>query len=183
MADLLHRSLSTPEAGIAVVAVGADRDAPGLEAPRSQGVDTFLVDFAEADSRDAWADTLADTVESYSPDLVVLSGLMRLVPPGFVRRFDGRLINTHPSFLPDFPGPHAVADQLKAGVEMAGASIIAVDDGVDTGPVIVQQRVSVEPGDTAQTLHTRIKQTERQLLWDLVVELSSGERTLPLQQK
>jgi Folate-dependent phosphoribosylglycinamide formyltransferase PurN len=66
---------------------------------------------------------------------------------------------------------------------MAGASIIAVDDGVDTGPVIVQQRVSVEPGDTAQTLHTRIKQTERQLLWDVVVELSSGERTLPLQQK
>ena len=166
-----------------MVAVGADRDAPGLEAPRSQGVDTFVVDFVEADSRDAWADTLADTVESYAPDLVVLSGLMRLVPPDFVRRFDSRLVNTHPSFLPDFPGPHAVADQLKAGVEMAGASIIAVDDGVDTGPVIVQQRVSVEPGDTAQTLHTRIKKTERQLLWDLVVELSSGERTLPLQQK
>jgi len=182
MADLLWRVHAHPEAGLDVVAVGADREAPGLEAAKEHGVETFVVEFPGSDRRAEWGETLADTVEGYSPDLVVLSGLMRLVPPDVVRRFDGRLINTHPSYLPDFPGAHAVREQLEAGVSEAGASIIVVDDGVDTGPIIEQQRVPVLPDDSEESLHNRIKQTERDLLWRVLTELATGQRTLPVRQ-
>jgi Folate-dependent phosphoribosylglycinamide formyltransferase PurN len=107
---------------------------------------------------------------------------MRLVPPDVVRHFEGRLINTHPSYLPDFPGPHAVRDQVEAGVREAGASIIVVDNGVDTGPIIEQQRVAVMRDDTEESLHNRIKQTERDLLWRVLTELAAGQRRLPVGQ-
>ena len=182
MADLLQRVREHPEAGLEVVAVGADREAPGLEDAKSVGVETFVVEFPGPDRRVEWGQKLADTVETYSPDLVVLSGLMRLVPPEVVRRFQGRLINTHPSYLPNFPGPHAVRDQIEAGVSEAGASIIAVDNGVDTGPLIEQERVAVMPDDSAESLHHRIKQTERELLWTVLTELAAGQRRLPVGQ-
>ena len=182
MADLLRRVREYPDAGLDVVAVGADRVAPGLASAKDHGVETFVVEFPGSDRRAEWGEKLADTVEAYSPDLVVLSGLMRLVPPDVVRRFEGRLINTHPSYLPDFPGPHAVRDQVEAGVSQAGASIIVVDNGVDTGPIIEQQRVAVMPDDTEESLHNRIKQTERDLLWRVLTELAAGQRRLPVGQ-
>jgi phosphoribosylglycinamide formyltransferase-1 len=145
-------------------------------------VETFVVTFPGSDRRAEWGEKLADTLESYSPDLVVLSGLMRLLPPETVQRFQGRLINTHPSYLPDFPGAHAVGDQVEAGVSDAGASIIVVDNGVDTGPIIEQQRVAVMPDDSEASLHARIKQVERELLWRVLTELAGGQRTLPVGQ-
>ena len=182
MADLLRRVREHPDAGLDVVAVGADWEAPGLASARNHGVETFVVEFPGSDRRAEWGEKLADTVEAYSPDVVVLSGLMRLVPPDVVRHFEGRLINTHPSYLPDFPGPHAVRDQVEAGVREAGASIIVVDNGVDTGPIIEQQHVAVMPDDSEESLHNRIKQTERDLLWRVLTELAAGQRRLPVGQ-
>ena len=182
MADLLGRVDEHPEAGLDVVAVGADRDAPGLERATEHGVETFVVEFPGPERREEWGAQLAVRLDSFSPDLVVLSGLMRLVPPDVVRRFHGRLINTHPSYLPEFPGPHAVKDQVEAGVKEAGASIIVVDNGVDTGPIVEQQRVAVMGGDSTESLHNRIKQTERELLWRVLTELAAGQRSLPVGQ-
>ncbi|HET8928542.1 MAG TPA: formyltransferase family protein, partial [Microbacterium sp.] len=94
--------------------------------------------------------------------------LMRLLPSEVVARYAPRIINTHPAYLPEFPGAHGVRDALAAGVTQTGASIIVVDDGVDSGRIIAQERVPVLPGDDEHTLHARIKPVERRLLIDVV---------------
>jgi phosphoribosylglycinamide formyltransferase-1 len=107
--------------------------------------------------------------------MVILSGFQRLVPPAFVRRFAPMLLNTHPAFLPEFPGAHAVRDAVEARVTETGATVIVVDDGVDTGPVLAQRRVPVADGDTESTLHDRIKVVERELLADVVRDIADRE--------
>jgi len=99
---------------------------------------------------------------------------MRLLPPSVVAALSPNLLNTHPSYLPEFPGAHAVRDALAAGVTQTGGSVIVVDDGVDTGPVIVQRRVPVESGDTEGVLHERIKLVERELLVQAVLDIANG---------
>ena len=158
-----------------VVAVGADSEASGLEHARSAGIPTFVEPLERGADRDAWGDRLADVVESYAPDLVILSGFMRVLPPTFVHRFAPMIINTHPSFLPEFPGAHAVRDACAAGVTETGASVIVVDDDVDTGPILAQRRVSVLDGDTETVLHDRIKIVERELLAEVVRDLAERE--------
>ncbi|RIJ51197.1 phosphoribosylglycinamide formyltransferase [Clavibacter lycopersici] len=157
-----------------VVAVGADRDADGLRFAEERGIPTFTVPFASFADRAAWGDELAAAIAGWEPDLVVLSGFMRLLPPRAVQAFAPRIVNTHPAYLPEFPGAHAVRDAIAAGVTSSGASIIVVDTGVDTGPVLAQERVPVEPGDTEHTLHERIKVVERRLLVDTVRAISLG---------
>ena len=157
-----------------VVAVGADRDADGLAHAEAFGIPTFTVPFTSFDSREAWGDELLATITEWQPDLVVLSGLMRLLPPGVVETLAPRLINTHPAYLPEFPGAHAVRDALAAGVEQTGASVIVVDHGVDTGPVLAQERVAVLLDDTEHSLHERIKPVERRLLTDVVRGIADG---------
>lgn len=157
-----------------VVAVGADRDADGLAHAEAFGIPTFSVPFTSFDSREAWGDELLATISEWQPDLVVLSGLMRIVPPRVVEAFAPRLINTHPAYLPEFPGAHAVRDALAAGVAQTGASVIVVDSGVDTGPLLAQERVPVLPDDTEHSLHERIKPVERRLLTDVVRGIADG---------
>ncbi len=161
-----------------VVAVGADVDAPGLEHARHFGIPTFVEPLERGADRDAWGDKLADRVAEFEPDLVILSGFMRLLPAGFVRRFAPMLINTHPSFLPEFPGAHAVRDAIAAGVDESGASVIVVDDGVDTGPILAQHRVPVLEGDTEESLHDRIKIVERDLLAEVVRDIAARESAM-----
>jgi phosphoribosylglycinamide formyltransferase-1 len=103
---------------------------------------------------------------------------MRLLPPALVAEFSPALINTHPAFLPEFPGAHGVRDALAAGVTQTGASVIVVDDGVDTGPILAQERVPILSGDTEHTLHERIKPVERRLLIDVVRGIATGEIAL-----
>ena len=158
-----------------VVAVGADADVAGLNHARDRNIPTFIEPFDSGADRDAWGARLADRVASYDPDLIILSGFMRIVPPGFVRRFAPMLLNTHPSFLPDFPGAHAVRDAVEAGVTETGASVIVVDDGVDTGPILAQRRVPILDGDTESTLHDRIKIVERELLVEVVRDIANRE--------
>ena len=176
LADLLHRIDSEPHAGVEVVAVGADREASGLEHARQRDIPTFVTAFASHSSRESWGDQLIADIDRFQPDLVVLSGLMRLVPDRVVARYTPALINTHPAYLPEFPGAHAVADQIAAGVSEAGASVIVVDQGIDTGPILAQERVPVRPDDTIETLHSRIKEAERHLLWPVLLSYARGER-------
>lgn len=158
--------------------VGADRPADGLEHAEEFGVPTFTVPFRAFESREAWGEELASQLRAWKPDLIVLSGLMRLLPAGVVAEFSPRIINTHPAYLPEFPGAHGVRDALAAGATQTGASVIVVDDGVDSGPILAQERVSIEPGDTEATLHARIKPVERRLLIDVVRRIATGDLDL-----
>ena len=158
-----------------VVAVGSDRPgAAGLERARRHGVPTFVVPLTDHADRAVWDAALADAVAAHEPDLLVLAGFMRLVGPAVLGRFGGRTLNTHPSLLPAFPGAHAVRDALAHGVEVTGASVILVDEGVDTGPVLAQRTVPVLAGDDEAALHERIKVVERSLLVDVVSAAAAG---------
>jgi len=157
-----------------VVAVGADRDADGLVHAEEHGVPSFTVPFTSFDSREAWGDALLEQIEQWQPDLVILSGFMRLLPAHVVDALSPNLINTHPAFLPEFPGAHGVRDALRAGVGETGASLIVVDNGVDSGPIIAQERVPVMPDDTEAALHERIKPVERRLLVQAVLDIANG---------
>ncbi|AWB87119.1 phosphoribosylglycinamide formyltransferase [Mycetocola zhujimingii] len=157
-----------------VVAVGADREADGLAHAEEFGIPTFTVPFSSFASREEWGVALLEQIRVWNPDLVVLSGFMRLLPRTVVDALAPHLINTHPAYLPEFPGAHGVRDALAAGVDETGASIIVVDNGVDQGPVIVQERVPVLPGDTEQELHDRIKPVERRLLVQTVLDIANG---------
>ncbi len=157
-----------------VVAIGADRDADGLALGEEFSIPTFTVPFSSHASRDAWGDELLTQIQQWQPDLVVLSGLMRLLPPRVVEALSPHLINTHPAYLPEFPGAHGVRDALAAGATQTGASLIVVDNGVDAGPIIAQERVPVMPGDTESSLHERIKPVERRLLVQAVLDIANG---------
>ncbi|KQM84494.1 phosphoribosylglycinamide formyltransferase [Agromyces sp. Leaf222] len=161
-----------------VVAIGADRDADGLALGEEFGIPTFTVPFTAYPDRDAWGAELIEQVRLWEPDLVILSGLMRLVPPAVVDAFSPALINTHPAYLPEFPGAHGVRDALAAGVDQTGASLIVVDNSVDGGPIIAQERIPVLPGDTESSLHDRIKPVERRLMIQAVLDIANSHLDL-----
>lgn len=161
-----------------VVAIGADRDADGLAHGEDYGIPTFVVPFGAFETRDAWGDELLAHVRQWDADLVILSGFMRLLPPRVVSSLAPNLLNTHPAYLPEFPGAHGVRDALAAGVSETGASVIVVDDGVDSGPIVAQRRVPVRPGDTEARLHDRIKLVERELLVQVVLDIANSHVNL-----
>jgi phosphoribosylglycinamide formyltransferase-1 len=157
-----------------VVAIGADRDADGFAHAEEFGIPTFSVALSSFADRETWGDALLAEIGLWAPDLVLLSGFMKLLPPRVVDALSPRLLNTHPAFLPEFPGAHAVRDALAAGVTETGASVIVVDNGVDSGPIISQRRVPVRAGDTEASLHERIKPVERELLIQAVLDVANG---------
>ena len=163
-----------------VVAIGADRDADGFLHAADFGIPTFSVPFGSYRDRDAWGAALLEQIRMWDADLVILSGFMRLLPPGVVRALSPNIINTHPAFLPEFPGAHGVRDALAAGVSQTGASVILVDDGIDSGPLLAQERVPIRRDDTEHTLHDRIKVVERALLVQAVLDIANG--TIDLQE-
>jgi phosphoribosylglycinamide formyltransferase-1 len=167
-----------PDFPARIVVVGADRDAAGLAHAEEFGIPSFTVPFRSFESREAWGEELGVQLDVWQPDLIVLSGLMRLLPADLVARYAPRIINTHPAFLPEFPGAHGVRDALAAGAAQTGASVIVVDAGIDSGPILAQERIPVEPGDTEHTLHERIKPVERRLLIDVVRGIATGDLTL-----
>lgn len=162
-----------------VVAIGADRDADGLAYADEFGIPSFVVPFGAFASREEWGDELLTQVRQWDADLVVLSGFMRLLPPRVVAALAPTLLNTHPAYLPEFPGAHAVRDALAAGATETGASVIVVDEGVDSGPIVAQRRIPVLPDDTETRLHERIKVVERELLIDAVRAVA--DRTIDLE--
>jgi phosphoribosylglycinamide formyltransferase-1 len=155
------RALLAADLGAEVVLVVSDRaDAGALRLAGEAGIGTAVVPLAG--DRAAWDARLIEAVAAARPDLVVLAGFMRVLGAEFVRRFP--TLNVHPSLLPAFPGAHAVAEALAWGVRVSGATVHLVDELVDHGPVVAQEAVTVEPDDTVETLHVRIKAVEHRLL-------------------
>ena len=161
-----------------VVAVGADRDCPATHIAGAASVPTFTVRLSDHPDRDAWDAAITDATAAHSPDLVVAAGFMKILGPQFLSRFYGRILNTHPALLPAFPGAHGVAEALAYGVKVTGCTVHLVDAGTDTGPILAQQSVPVLDGDDEETLHERIKVTERQLLADVVAAIATGGVTV-----
>jgi phosphoribosylglycinamide formyltransferase-1 len=167
-----------PDFPARVVVVGGDREADGFVHAEDFGIPTFMVPWVQFDTREQWGEELAAQLAVWRPDVVVLSGLMHLLPASVVDEWSPRILNTHPAYLPEFPGAHGVRDALAAGVAQTGASVIIVDNGVDSGPIVAQERVPVLPGDDEHTLHNRIKPVERRLLIDVVRRIATGDLDL-----
>ncbi len=162
--------------GVEIVAVGADRDdIQALDRAERHGIETFVVKTSSYADRAAWDAALAETVASHAPDIVVLAGFMKLTGPAFLARFGGRTLNTHPALSPSFPGMHGPRDALAHGVKVTGATLFVVDEGVDTGPIVAQVAVPVLDGDDEQSLHERIKASERIMLVEWVGTLARSD--------
>ncbi len=162
-----------------ILAVGADNPAAGLEHAELHGVPTFVVEPGRFATREAWAEALLANIRHFDPDLVVLAGFMKILPPNFVTALSPNLITTHPPLLPDFKGAHAVRDALAAGATRTGVTIHVVDEGVDTGPHLAQAEVQIHPGETEAALHERIKVVERELLVDVVKQFAEAKAQQP----
>ncbi len=159
-------------ASFTVAGVVSDRpQARGLQRAVDAGVPTATVRMADFPDRATWDSAVARAVGAFSPDLVVLAGFMRLLGTAYLARYGGRTITTHPALLPAFPGAHGVRDALEYGVKVTGTTVILVDEGTDTGPVLAQRCVPVEDGDDEESLHERIKVVERELLVDVVARM------------
>jgi phosphoribosylglycinamide formyltransferase 1 len=158
------------DAGLPIVAVASNRrDAPALRRVPTEATAVFeLADYEDRAERDA---AMAEWLKERGVRLVVLAGYMHVLTSAFLDGFPEAVVNVHPSLLPDFPGAHAVEEQLAAGVHESGATVHIVDEGVDSGPVLAQERVPVLPGDTPSTLHERIQSVEHRLLPKVVAEL------------
>ena len=161
----LIEACADPQYGARVVAVGSDRDRiTALARAARAGLPAFTVRLADYPTREDWDAALSAACAAHAPDLIVLAGFMKLVGKPFLDAFGGRCVNTHPALLPSFPGPHAVRAALAHGVKVTGCTVLLVDDGVDSGPIVAQAPVPVTDGDDEATLHERIKVTERALL-------------------
>jgi phosphoribosylglycinamide formyltransferase-1 len=140
-----------------IAAVISNRpDAGGLAIARDNDVATDVVDHKQFGSREAFDAELARVIDSHQPSLVVLAGFMRILTPGFVSKYEGRLINIHPSLLPAFPGLHTQQRAIEAGCKFAGVTVHQVTHELDFGPILEQAVVPIVPGDTAQTLAARV---------------------------
>lgn len=166
----LEAAAGRGELGGEIALVFADRACPALDWATEKGIDTALIPGGD----DA---ALAATLDAVGPDAVVLAGYMRIVGPAVLASFGGRILNTHPSLLPAFPGAHAVADALAHGVAVTGCTVHLVDETLDGGPIVAQEAVAVLPDDDAETLHARIRAVEHRLLPRTVAFLIAGAYT------
>lgn len=150
--------------GANIAAVIANRpDAGGLNFAREHGIAAQLVDHKQYASREAFDAALAETIDAHQPDLVVLAGFMRVLTEGFVRRYEGRLLNIHPSLLPSFPGLHTHQRALEAGVRLHGATVHFVTAELDCGPIVIQAAVPVLAGDDEASLAARVLAQEHRI--------------------
>ncbi len=150
--------------GARVAAVMSNKaDAKGLAFAAGEGIPTTVIDHKAFDGREAFDAALADAIDAHQPALVVLSGFMRILTPGFTARYAGRLLNIHPSLLPAFPGLHTHQRAIEAGCKFAGATVHQVTAELDHGPILEQAVVPVRPGDTPEALAARVLTQEHQI--------------------
>jgi len=158
--------------GARVAAVLSNKaEAGGLAWARSEGIATGSLDHRAFDSREAFDAALAELIDAHAPALVVLAGFMRILTPGFVARYSGRLVNIHPSLLPAFPGLHTHQRAIDAGCEVAGATVHQVTAELDAGPILAQGVVPVLPGDTAPMLAARVLAQEHAIYPRAILKL------------
>jgi phosphoribosylglycinamide formyltransferase 1 len=169
--DQLHGG----DEGIEVVGVGSDkREAMALKRAKKAGVDTAVFPVADHGDREARDRALGDWIEGREADLVVLAGYMQLLSPEFVARFSDRVINVHPALLPAFPGIDAVQQAIDHGSKITGVTVHFVDEGVDSGPIIMQRPVPVAPSRDWDETEKAIHATEHALLPETIRMLAAG---------
>ena len=169
------------DARLPVVAVASNNTkAKALDRAARAGIEAGAFPTVEFESREHRDAELAEWLAERGVELVVLAGYMQILTTAFLERFGGRILNVHPSLLPAFPGAHAVEDALDHGVKVTGATVHFVDEGVDTGPIVLQEAVPVEDGDTPETLHARIQEVEHRLLPHAVRLYLDGKLTPPV---
>ena len=160
------------DAGLPIACVASNKaGVRALERAEHAGIATAVFDAADYETRDARDVALAEWLRSNDVDLVVCAGYMHLFRKPFFDYYGGRIVNTHSSPLPAFPGAHPIEDVLAAGAAETAATVHYVDEGIDTGPVIAAERVPVLPDDTVETLRARVQQVEHRLLPEVVREL------------
>jgi phosphoribosylglycinamide formyltransferase-1 len=178
----LLRYQRTPRCHRTTLVIADNTDVGGLQHGRDAGVTSVGVPLpmeVEKRKRRVAHERLVNTeLEAADVELVVLSGYMRILTPWFVRRWKGRLINIHPSLLPDFPGAHAHRDALAAGVSVTGCTVHLVDEGVDSGPILAQREIEVLAGDNEEALQERVKMAEHILYPEVLDRLCSGQISL-----
>jgi phosphoribosylglycinamide formyltransferase-1 len=168
------------DADLPVVAVASDNTkARGLDRAAKAAIEAGAFPAAEFESRERRDQELAEWLGERGVELVVLAGYMRLLSEPFLDRFPGRILNVHPSLLPSFPGTHAVEDALAHGVKVTGATVHFVDQGIDTGPIVLQEAVAVREGDSPASLHERIQAVEHRLLPQAVRLFLDGKLSSP----
>ena len=168
LAQAIMDAVAQGELNIEICALIADRECPAVEKAQRHAIAHRVVPLAG--DRGKWNQELLECVADFNPILVVSVGFMRILSPGFVSIF--KVINTHPALLPAFPGAHAVRDALAAGVSTTGSTVHWVDAGVDTGKIIDQREIYIEPGESEEHLHERIKIVERRLIVETLLNFS-----------
>jgi len=154
--------------GEIVAVISNNPDAPGLQKAEKVGIPTHVVNHREFPDRESFDTSLAEVVEQYQPNLVLLCGFMRILTPEFVAKFEGRMMNIHPSLLPKYPGLHTHQRALDAGDTVAGATVHFVTSELDGGPAIIHAEVPVMEDDTAETLAERVFEQEH-LIYPMAV--------------
>lgn len=162
--------------------------AAGLAIAKSRGIETRALDHKKFPTREAFDLELAEVIDAYSPDLVVLAGFMRILSNWFVSHYRGRLMNIHPSLLPAFPGLNTHERALETGVKIHGASVHFVTNQLDHGPIVIQAAVPVLPGDTAETLAERVLEQEhriypRAIRWFLAGKLKLKDNRVRVERR
>jgi phosphoribosylglycinamide formyltransferase 1 len=171
----IHEAIQRGELDAEIVCVISNRpDAPGIARAREYGYDAHVIDHKAFPNRAAHEAEVLKVLEDARPDYIVLAGYMRLLSANFVERWRNRILNIHPSLLPEFPGVDAQAQALRAGVSESGCTVHFVDENLDAGPVIVQRRVPVLPGDTVESLSARILAEEHKAYVDALKTLECG---------
>jgi phosphoribosylglycinamide formyltransferase-1 len=182
--DALMRACEAEGWPARIAAVISNRpEAGGLAIAAARGVPTAVLNHRDFASREAFDAALAELIDGYRPDLVVLAGFMRILTPQLVQHYAGRMLNIHPSLLPSFTGLHTHARVLEAGVKVHGASVHFVTSELDHGPIVIQGAIDVRPDDTVQTLITRVQRLEhviypRAVRWAVENRLSEHAGTV-----
>lgn len=161
-------------AGEIVIVLSNNKDAFGLQRAQKAGIDTKVINPNDFGDRQSYDQELIKIIDGCDVDLVVLAGYMLICSKQFVEYYYGRLINLHPSLLPAFAGADAIGDALKAGVKETGVTVHFVDEGCDTGPIIFQEPVAIEEGDTKESLASKIHEVEHRLLPKAIKYFAEG---------
>ena len=167
------------DAEVPIACVGSNKPGVmGLERAAKAGIETAVFELENYPDRPARDTALADWLQDQGAEWIVLAGYMHVLTPAFLSRFPRRVINLHPALLPSFPGAHAIDDALAYGVRWTGVSVHFVDEGVDTGPVILQEPIEVQDDDDSETLAERIHAVEHRLLPQAALLCLDGRVTL-----
>ena len=166
-------AIRADEIGIEIVGLVTDAKVAACDRAAALNIPVTVIPMSV--DRITWDQSLATELRRLKPELIISAGFMKILGQEVLASYMGRIINTHPALLPLFPGAHAVRDALQAGALETGATVHFVDAGIDTGQIIMQQQVMVEPDDTETLLHERIKVVEREILVRVVRDIANGK--------